>query len=285
MNTLNNENTDALIDRWAQLTVGLSDEGPHLPVNVILGEAVDVAEAIEAHMSSYSSKGKTVPGLSSFLSAGGLTEHTSTELRELEYAANTVDSRYYNLVQADEGTTVEDAEAIIRELRMVLSFALEDGQHPTGEAQLTRLRDKEEEHRSQDGVALVLDHYRELAREHLQLLKTVPDFDPAVVDQAIATSQGLRQRSADALNGNNAREQRELLSLRNRLLTAISDRLREARRVFRYVFRDHPDIVKKATSNYSRDAKRRADRAGSSDSSSASADSTEVTQVPMGATS
>ncbi len=259
---MNAQMIDSLIERWAQQTVELSDEGPHLPVNVILGEAIDVAEVIETHFHEYTVKGKVVPGLASFAQAAGLTEHTAAELRELQIAANTVDSRYGNLIQADEGTTVEDAEAIIRELRFALSFVLEDGQNPTGEAQLERLRAREEEERTQDGIALVLDAYRELAREHLAALTRIPDFDPAIVDQAVSIAQGLRQRSADALTGQKAREQKELLALRNRLLTGIAYRMRETRRVIRYVFRDHPEIVQKATSDYSRDAKRRAKRKG-----------------------
>jgi hypothetical protein len=38
------------------------------------------------------------------------------------------------------------------------------------------------------------------------------------------------------------------------------DRLREARRVIRYAFRDHPTVVQKATSDYLRDSKRRSRR-------------------------
>jgi hypothetical protein len=112
--------------------------------------------------------------------------------------------------------------------------------------------------RSQDGVALVLDNYRELAREYATELSAVPDYDAGLVDKAIAVAQGLRQRSADALSGNTARQQRELLSLRNRFLTAIAERLKESRRVIRYVFRDHPALVKKATSRYARTSTRRA---------------------------
>jgi hypothetical protein len=249
---LNTKMIDELIGGWATRTAELSEEGPRLPVNVLLGEAIDVAEVIEANFEERTSKGKTVPGLAPFLQTGGLTDATSTELRELQISANTVDSRYYNLVRAQEGTTMEDAEAVLRELRFSLSFVLEDGEHPEGEAQLDRLRAKEDESESQDGVALLLDNYRELARQHLGELSKIPDFDPKLIDRAIRVAQGLRQRSADALMGKTEREQRELLALRNRLLTAISDRLREARRVIRYVFRDHPDIVRKATSEYSR---------------------------------
>jgi len=250
--TLNTEMIDILIERWTAQTSELSEEGPRLPVNVLLGEASDVAEVIDAHFNEYTSKGRTIPGLAPFAKAGGISATTSAEMRELQLAASTVESRYYTLVDKAQGTTMEDAEAIIRVLRFALGYVLEDGQHPEGEEQLSRLRERENESRTQDGVALVLDGYRELARQHLAELSQIPDFNPGIIEQAVSTAQGLRQRSADALTGNVAREQRELLALRNRLLTAIADRLREARRVIRYVYRDHPDIVRKATSDYSR---------------------------------
>jgi hypothetical protein len=252
-------------------------------VDVILGEAIDIAELIETHLHEQKFKSKTIPGLLAFFSEKGLTANTATELRELQAAANTIGSRYSNLMEANEGTTLEDAQALIRDLRLRLSFALEDGEHPTGAAQLARLRDKETEERSQDGVALVLDNYRELAREHLAELSKIPDFNPAIVEEAVHTAQGLRQRSADALAGNTAREQQRLLALRNRLLAAITERLRESRRVIRYVFRDCPELVQKATSNYTRDSKRRLRGSGEGASETESAvDPLEETQVPAG---
>jgi hypothetical protein len=221
-------------------------------VNVLLGEAIDVAEVIEAHFKERTSNGRTIPGLAPFAKAGGITESTSSELRELQLAASTVESRYYTLIGKEQGTTMEDADVVLRALRSTLAYVLEDDQHPEGEQQLGRLRDRENESRTQDGVALTLDGYRELARQHLAELSEIPDFDPAIIEKAVTVAQGLRQRSADALTGSAAREQRDLLALRNRLLTGISDRLRESRRVIRYVYRDYPDIIRKATSDYQR---------------------------------
>lgn len=255
---MNADMIDTIVKRWTDRTATLSDEGPHLPVDALLGEAMDVAEFIETNFHEQSSKGIVKPGLAAYVKDEGFTAETSTELRELQLAAGTIESRYQNLVQKEEGTTIEEAEELIRELRAALSFVLEDGDHPAGEEQLVRLRDKETVNRSQDGVALVLDNYRELAREYAKELSAVPDYDAGLVDKAIAVAQGLRQRSADALSGNTARQQRELLSLRNRFLTAIAERVKESRRVIRYVFRDHPDLVKKATSRYARTSKRRA---------------------------
>lgn len=281
---LNAEMVDAIVRRWTQRTATLSDEGPRLPVGALLGEAIDVAEFIETNFHEKTSNGLVTPGLSEYVKDEGFTAETSTELRELQLAGNTIDSRYQNLAQKEEGTTVEVAEALIRELRFALSFVLEDGEHPAGEEQLERLRDKEAENRSQDGVALVLDNYRELAREYAKELSTVPDYDAGLVDEAIAVAQGLRQRSADALSGNTARQQRELLSLRNRFLTAIADRLKESRRVIRYVFRDHPDLVKRATSSYARSSKRRARQVSdvSEIGGSEGVELQEVTSIPEG---
>lgn len=78
----------------------------------------------------------------------------------------------------------------------------------------------------------------------------------SLVDQAIQVAQALRQRSADKLTGDIPQEQRDTLRPRNRLLGALSDRMRGARKCIRYVFRDYPEIARQGASDYLRTRQR-----------------------------
>ena len=65
-------------------------------------------------------------------------------------------------------------------------------------------------------------------------------------------STRLRERSAVRLTESSVNEQQAVLALRNRLITLLLDRMRRVRAAARYVFRNHPEIARRATSTYER---------------------------------
>ena len=81
---MNADMIDTIVKRWTDRTATLSDEGPHLPVDALLGEAMDVAEFIETNFHEQSSKGIVKPGRAAYVKDEGFTAETSTELRELQ---------------------------------------------------------------------------------------------------------------------------------------------------------------------------------------------------------
>src|SRR5690606_3106913 len=147
---------------------------------------------------------------------------------------------------------LERAEEILGEMRAVLSYVLEDGEHPTGQEQLDRLRGEYGSVSSHDGLASALENYGELAAQYKDELSSLGGFDFAILDEILNVARALRQRSADRLTGKLAEEQRDLMQLRNRMVGLLSRKMRNARRAFRYVFRDHPEIAKKSGSEYLR---------------------------------
>lgn len=105
------------------------------------------------------------------------------------------------------------------------------------------------------------------------------EFDPALLDEAIAVAQRLRAQSAMELSGAAADPQRTALSLRNRLLTLLVDRMNGARRAVRFVFRHHPEVVGLASSEYQR-RRRAASRAAQETEAEAEAEA-EATAAPL----
>ena len=273
----------AFVDKWSEATRSEVDESPKLPIAAILGEAVDLTELAAAHLEPVEYKGQLLPGLSSLASSGRFSAVSIAELRELQIVASIINARLGNLIEQNQGITVEMATSVIRDLRSALSFLLDDGQDPEGETLLGRLREQEAASSSHDDIALVLEGYANLGEKYADELASLGVFDVTLPKQAKDAAQGLRLRSAKVLTGESGRAQREALSLRNRLVTALYDRMKATRRAIRYVFRDHPEIVNKAVSEYTRAANRRARRNNSQ--VVAAGDSVDLETATEGATS
>jgi hypothetical protein len=248
---LNTEALQQMIEQWAERTAGYEETRPQVPLSVLLGEAVDLSGLVDVHFKPRSVDGKTVPGLESVATTGQVSATTAAELRELQLAIGAVHARLTLLIeQAGEGP-VERGEELEIELRSALTFLLEDGKHPTGEQQLARLRAEHTPIVTHDGLALALEGYAELADQNRDALGAV-GFTLPLIEEARAVAQDIRQRSATRLAGQTVEEQRQVLALRNRLITALYERIRSARRAFRYVFRGYPQILRKTQSEYER---------------------------------
>lgn len=246
----------SIVDRWSAATAEQEEERARIPLKVLLGEAVDLAEVIDKHYEDTTVHGKVRRGLNSVAAKGAIHAKISTEIRELQVAVAFVQSRYLVLVEKASSAPIDQADEILNELRSALSFVLEDGNHPSGEEQLEKLRTEYGDVTSHDGLAMALEGYAELAAQHKDALLELGGFESEWIAQAFQVAQALRQRSADRLTGQIPQEQQDTLRLRNRLLGALMDRMRNSRRAIRYVFRDYPEILTKAGSDYSRSRRR-----------------------------
>lgn len=251
---------DGLVHKWDLLTVEEETVALNVPVAVLLGEAVDLAELAKAHLEPTKKGGQLLPGLNAVFSSGKFTAEMLDELHELQVAATSINARLRNLEDDEESVSVEDAEALVRELRSALGFVLEDSEFNEGEHALDRLRELEAESHSHDELAVVLEGYADLASKYASELGQLGDYSGELPEQAREAAQSLRLRSAMALTGEANRKREEMKSLRDRLLSALATRMRQTRKAMRYVFRDHSEVAYKAGSEYQREAKRRSRR-------------------------
>lgn len=266
-----------IVERWSRRTAQQAEEVPRLPLDVLLGEVVDVAAVIENNFKTTVVGGKIRPGLDSVAGNSGVTVETATELRELQAAVSEVQQRYLSLADATSPGSVERADELLSEFRAVLGFLLENGENSTGEAQLARLREQYDDAHSHDAIALALEGYAELASQYQEDIAGLGGVDEELIPEALEVARDLRQRSADRLAGKIAQEQRDLMKLRNRLIGALNERVSRARRTVRFVFRSEPEIIRKVSSEYSRNMKRKARSKSSSDISTSSITGTEDT--------
>src|SRR5690606_28069427 len=97
-------------------------------------------------------------------------------------------------------------------------------------------------------------------------LAQLPEFDPAMIDEALVVASRLREQSALKMSSAARDQQRLELSLRNRFVTLLNERVRVARRAARFVFRHYPEIARLAGSGYERRQRARRRRAAEADS-------------------
>jgi hypothetical protein len=258
MKNLDSEFMAEIVGRWTLAVAAEEEMPPRMPVRVFTGEALDVAQVVEKHYEDdIDNRGKPRLGLHSAGERSGITPTLAAELRELSMAVGDVQGDYVRLAQKLSSAPIERAEHVLSELKAVLSFVLEAGDTPDGAAQLAQLREAYDNTSSHDGLALALQGYAGLAEEHQDVLAGIGGISEGVIDEAIQLAYDLRQRSADRKGGEFAQEQRDILALRNRLISALYRRMTAARRAIRFVFRDYPDVVEKASSDYLRNNKRR----------------------------
>lgn len=243
-----------LVSKWAAATEAMAEQVPRLPLDALLGEATDLVALLEKHFETKVIAGEKV-GLDAVAAQSGVTSETATEIWELAIAISEVKGRYVSEAKKSDDTIVR-ADELLSELRAVLSFLLEDGNHPEGATQVAQLREEYDGAHAHDALALALEGFSQLASQNEAAIKALGIVDTGIINEALRVADALRRRSADRLVGADDNRE-EMMKLRNRLVAALQDRMNNARRTIRFVFRGHPDIVEKAGSRYFRDAKRK----------------------------
>jgi hypothetical protein len=246
------EQADAAIAKWAPLAANVEEARANAPLHVLLGEAIDVASMMAHYWEPRVDKGRRFPGFKGVSTDRSFTPELPTEIQELQLAVATAHSDYLVLVQSAADTPLDRADFVLAEIRSALEFLFDDGKHDEADEQLENLRVAFADSASQDAMALALEGYAELAGRHRDGLGKLDAFDLALLEEARELAAALRQQSAAALIRTTPDAQRQALSLRNRLLLLLLERVKRVRRAAAYVFRNHPEIVRKFTSAYER---------------------------------
>ncbi len=252
MNPKIEEQADAALAKWSLLALDAEEGRATAPLHVLLGEAIDVASMMAHYWQPKDDKGRRIPGFAGVSSNQTVTPELATEIRELQLAITAAHSDYLVLVQTAADTPLDRADFVLSEIRSTLEFLFDDGNHDQADEQLENLRVAFADSGSQDAMALALEGYAELAGRYRAGLAKLDGFDLALIEEARELAAALRQQSATSLTRTTPDAQRQALSLRNRLLMLLIERVRRVRRAAAYVFRNHPDVLRKFTSAYER---------------------------------
>lgn len=257
------EHVRAVWERWHPLLAGIPTDPPRASLEVLLGEAARVALLYGAYWEPTQPKrGPEVPGFRSMAPASILHEHSGYELLELMTAIVKADADASLQAAPPGGSPMDRAHHVLREIKSSLEFVFDDAEHTAADEQLAQVGKQFPRPRSHDVMAVALETYAELAEEHRVALGSLPIFDLALLDEARTLAGALRHRSGEA----KLPKQEDSLSIRNQLLALLQDRLGRIRRTARLLFRDHPEIARRFSSDHGRNVRQaRRQRQGAGD--------------------
>lgn len=260
--------TDAERAGWRAAAATLADAevGLSLPFAVLMGEAVDVARFARTRWSTLldAKTGAVIrPGLASAVRADLKVEPfapvpvlhagTAQEILVLQVLAQEAQTRALLSVTATNGAAHPrfEAERLLSDLRGAAESYLDDGVETDEDAQL-RAMDKAHGRSpsSDDALAAALGDYAALVETLRPGIDGYADFDADWVARARELAAALRASPASSTP--TARADRALLDERDRLGTLLLRRMRLVRAKARFVFRNHPEVVREVTSLYER---------------------------------
>ncbi len=250
----------AALAKWTPLAARAAASEPREPIAILAAEAIELAQFMLEHWQPVTGK-RARPGVKSALAGGTLKATAADELYELALAVQYAHADYRARAPITPEAPVTRAKFLRTELKRSLAFLFADDATGKRAGALARLSE-DSGNRTHDGIALSLESFAHYASKFRAPLAELPGFDAAQIDEAFAVAHSLREHSSLRLAQQLASGRREQRLLRNRLVTLLKARMKDARHVIRFVFRHHPDLARHAGSSYerSRKARQRADK-------------------------
>ncbi len=261
--------SDADRARWIATADTLTGDevGLVTPMSVLLGEAVDAVRFLRSRWEPEAGE-KGLPGLVSavrrdltpqpFAAVPTLHAGTADELLALHTLTQQAQTQTLLSVQLPGGGVHPRVEGgtTLANLRSALESFLDDGVETDDDARLAALHSAHDtEPGTDDALAAALIDYAALASSLRPALDHYGDFSPDWITRANALANELRVTAPAAPP---QRKNSTLLATRNGLATLLLRRIRLVRAKARFVFREHPAVLREVTSAYER--RRSADR-------------------------
>jgi hypothetical protein len=245
-------------ERWlgAAEAVARTDNPLKVPYDVALQEAAWAADFV----TKYWEPTNKLPGLQSVKKR--LPKAIAEEIPSLVAAVQLAQTRLILLVDPIVANKGERARFVAGEIESAIEFLLDDGIEEPADTQLAQLK----EFHSQDGqrssaLAQRLRDYGTLARQLKdRLVEVDEDFEPALIDEAFQLADELSKAPPAQLSASSA-EAQAATRTRNCMLVLLTQRVSKVRSAAGRVFRNHPEILREATSTYERRRRAAARRA------------------------
>jgi len=241
----------AALEQWRGRALAVPGEvlSASVPLPVLLHEAAIAAGFFRRRWKAAGD----VPGLES-AATEAFTADAGSDVLALRSAVDQADSAYRQLPSRPPSPAARGRQ-VLRAITATLVWHFEGLDDGHGRAQMAALRRAHATiGRSARALALSLEDWAALAARHRAALDGLGGFEARQIDEARAIAGDLRQRSPASRGV--PKEKREALSLRNKLVALLRDRLATLRAAARFVFRDHPAIAREVTSAHERERRR-----------------------------
>ena len=226
------------------------------PVDLTMPYAVYIAEAIKCanmvHKYEESPDPRKFPSLSLFAKRMGGPE-VAAEVLYLTDRANGQRDEAKDAAAPVGDSQIERARFVNRELRLAAELDADDGVRDEKDVSIESFKKTHAADPSTNAeLGDSLGSYARHARKYEESFLTIPNFDSNLIEEGLLLSDALRARTTST--GTNT-----ALASRDVYLELIRVRIAKVRKVVRYAFRATPEVVREATSAFSRD-KRRTER-------------------------
>jgi hypothetical protein len=214
-----------------------------------LGELLEDAREVAAFFQKYWQPHGDLPGLAS--AGTKLPQRIGGEIASLVQAIPLAQERYLEIIQhrLNPRDLMERGERLLSEIAAALEWYLDDT--ATGEQDVLT-ESLPDVHRNSNAsnadLAFELYDYAEVASELAEELDGIGGFDKRSIDEAFEIARKLVEVSESPAIRHE--EAREALSLRDGLIELLHRRLRLVRAAARFVFRDHPVVLREASSRH-----------------------------------
>lgn len=248
--------TEAETERWEAEAARRAGQGGkwNVPWSTLMGEAVDVARFAEEHWAPQRDPrtgAETRPGLAAVESR--LPKAVIRELLALQQLAQRASAELILAAGAKDGADVRArATWVLSELIAGLEFLFDDGVQDESDEQLARLREAHPNVDAADRHAAALDDYAVLAEAHRDELGTLGGYDVSVIDEARELAVKLRELPNRSTQSSLSPAQRDAKARRDGFALLLLERMQRVRAAARFVFREHPEVVRRVTSDYER---------------------------------
>ena len=216
-----------------------------MPVETFFVEADRVALAFSKYWLPVLKKKR--PGLS--LVESTLPRDTGDEVDSLVSITRPIQTNimFEPMDTSDKKQLIERASFLISEIGQACEYILDDDTIESTDGALAEAKKRMSDGNNFATLVQALVDHSVIADGLRNRLAELGDFDLALIDEAKELVSKLSKTESRV-----GREASEEIELRNRLCTLISIRVNKIRRAAKYVFRKHPKIVKKFTSDYRR---------------------------------
>ncbi|MBI3071527.1 MAG: hypothetical protein HYY84_05295 [Deltaproteobacteria bacterium] len=244
-------------EQWKGELEKIADVGLPVPLDVLVGESVEVARFVETYWKPDGDR----PGLSG--AGRRLTKGVADEILSLRAALQEAETNYRltAVPAASKAGLIDRARFVLSEITATIEWVLDDDVAESADEQLKSLQDAHKDDSGRAGeLAQALHDYATLARGLERRMEGVGGFDKKLIDEALRIADELGEVRATPAPA--PQSTRDALRVRNGLASLLYDRVSLVRAAARFVFRNHPQIAREVTSPYQRrrraEARRRA---------------------------
>src|SRR5262245_4126581 len=114
--------THAIMQKWTPLAAVVDESESTTPIQVLAGEALDLANFITERWEPRDTGKKVLPGMRSALVTGAIDEAIARDLTELALAVSHAHGQFRAVAASTLEAPVERGEFLLSELRQCLEF-------------------------------------------------------------------------------------------------------------------------------------------------------------------